>query len=127
MPGNRDIVRRVRKYHFGFVRAEKSLVAALIQGIAAEQRMLAYAPTITQARDCRHRTVNFRNFVRIVGGVVVEFIDEKIDFRSFKTGDRDIEIQFDRKLLEFEREQFSIPSGILGESIVCNDIRADLC
>ena len=65
--------------------------------------MIAYAPTVSQAGDCRHRTVNFRNFIRLIGGVFVQFADEKIDFGSFEAGDRDIKVQINRKLLQFER------------------------
>ena len=65
--------------------------------------MIADAPTVSQAGDCRHRTVNFRNFVRIVGRVFGQLIDEKIDFGSFEAGDRDIKVQINRKLLQFER------------------------
>jgi len=54
--------------------------------------MIAYAPTVPQAGDCRHRTVNRRNFVRIVGRVFGQFIDEKIDFGSLEAGDCDIKI-----------------------------------
>jgi len=50
------------------LRAEKIHVAVLAQGIAAEQKMITDAPTIARARDCRHRSVNLRNFVRLVSG-----------------------------------------------------------
>ena len=51
------------------MRAEESPVAVPVQGVAAEQNMIAYAPTITWARNGRHRTVNLRNVVSIVGSV----------------------------------------------------------
>jgi len=75
-----------------FLRAEKIHVAVLFQGIAAEQKMIADAPTITRARDCRHRTVNRRDFIRLIRGAFVQFTDEKIDFGSLEAGDRDIKI-----------------------------------
>jgi hypothetical protein len=75
-----------------FLRAEKSHVAVLFQGIAAQQKMIANAPKITRARDCRDRTVNGGNFIRLIRAVFVQFADEKIDFGSLEAGDRDIKI-----------------------------------
>jgi hypothetical protein len=60
------------------------------------------------------RTVNGRNFIRLIRAVFIQFADEEIDFGSLEAGDRDIKIWFNRKLLEFERQKCSIPSGILG-------------
>ena len=75
-----------------FLRAEKSHVAVLVQGIAAQQKMIANAPKITRARDCRDRMVNGGNFIGLIRGVFVQFADEKIDFGSLEAGDRDIKI-----------------------------------
>jgi hypothetical protein len=54
--------------------------------------MIANAPKITRARDCRDRTINGGNFIRIIRGVFVQFADEKIYFGSLEAGDCDIKI-----------------------------------
>src|SRR6185437_9289828 len=45
---------------------------------------------------------------------------------DFKAGDCNVKIQVDRKLLKFKRQQCAIPTGILSELIVGNDVGADL-
>ena len=88
--------------------------------------MIADLPKVSGARHCRSRTINLRDLICVAGAVPVQVTDEKIDFGSFKTSDGDVKVEMNRKLLEFERQECPIPSGVFGEPVVCNHIRPDL-
>lgn len=53
--------------------------------------------------------------------------DENINFGGLKAGNGDIEVRLDREFLQLERQEVTIPTGELGQPVVGNHIRPDLC
>ncbi len=87
--------------------------------------MVADTPEISHSRDCRRRTIDFGNYVFFVR-LGAQLVDQEVDFGGLKASDGDVEIQLDGELLQFEREELPVPSGVFCKFVVGNDIGADL-
>ena len=71
--------------------------------------------------------VDLRDPVGIVAGLGGAE-DQAVDLRRVETDDLDIEVELDLgERLELYRQQFLIPTGQLGQAVVGDDVRLDLC
>ena len=53
--------------------------------------------------------------------------EQQVDLRDLKSGDRNIELALDRqKVLQFDREDRSVPPGLLRQPVISNHIGPDL-
>ena len=65
MAVDRDVVRRVGEHHLGALIAHQPLVGGLLQGAAAQQKMLAELPQVAEGADRRAVALQLRHHLRL--------------------------------------------------------------
>lgn len=59
-------------------------------------------------------------------GLRIRLLENQVDFRNFEASDGHIEIIEGQQMLKFDRQNRLIPAGFFGQTVVGNDVGADL-
>ena len=122
-----DVVGWVREHHLGQFAVEQRLEGTRVPCIPAQQPMLAELPEIARDGDRRCAGVDLRDPVRIVVGLGGAE-DKAVDLRRVETDDLDIEVELDlAERPQLNRQQLVVPTGQLGQAVVGDDVRLNLC
>jgi len=94
-----------------------------VSAVSADQAMPIKKPQIPLPTDRRNAFVDCRN--RIGCGIGVCQREQGVEFTLVKTDTRQIQIRNEfKKLAQLRRQQFPIPAGLLGKTVVRDDIGA---
>ena len=89
--------------------------------------MLTELPEIARDGDRRCVGVDLRDPVRIVVGLGGAE-DKAVDLCRVETDDLDIEVELDlAERPQLNRQQFLVPTGQLGQAVIGDDVRLNLC
>jgi len=88
--------------------------------------MVANLPEVAGLRYRGAVPVGFRDFVVGVRLRAVQLANQKIDLWQFKSRERDVEVEIERQLLEFQRKQLRVPAGVLRKLVVRDHVGANL-
>ena len=95
--------------------------------LSKAERTLAELPEIARDGDRRCVGVDLRDPVGIVVGLGGAE-DKAVDLCRVETDDLDIEVELDlAERLQLYRQQFLVPTGQLGQAVVGDDVRLNLC
>ena len=96
---DRDVVWRVAEHHLGAVITHQPLVGLLLQGAAAQEKVLAELPQIADGADCRAVALQLGHYLRL--GRLGWFRRlEAVQIDRIEARDLEVEIDGQRQLLE---------------------------
>ena len=112
---DRHVVRRVGEQHVRLVGPQHVGVALGLQGVAAEQAMLAKDPKVAQAAHRRGAGVDRRQFVFLIDAAAVQ---QDVDLAHLEAADFEIDLRGKfQDLGELEGERLAVPCGIVGNAV----------
>jgi len=120
------VVGRIGEHHLGAVAIKQKRVGRGIHRIATDETVTPDPPDIAGARDGRPQGGSRHGVRRVI--VRLGTAKQEVDLGHFEAGDGNVEIEIEaRQVLQFDRQDLAIPSGLLGKPIVGEDIGAPLC
>lgn len=95
--------------------------------IRAEQPVTAEDPEVPWLGYRRHGQIKVRQAVGHICGLL-KVGDQDVDLRSLEARHLDVEVQIEHgQRLQLQGQEVLVPAGQLGQSVVGDEVSADLC
>jgi len=129
VPVDRHVVGRIGEDHRSALIAHQRCEGLPVEGVAAQDAMLAEKQQIADLADLRPRRDLGQDVGRVVllGGLVFERVYPQVDLAHLEAGHLEAEIEAEqREVLELLGQQAVVPRGDLGQPVVGDHERAGL-
>ena len=125
---NGQVVWRVRENELGFLVVQQPPVIPILEGVAAEDAVLTQEPQVAWLGDTRIKLrIGDAVFRAILLGLRrVGIFKDNVDLGNLEARQFHFKIEIDQPL-QFDGKQLPVPTGFLGELVVCEDVCALLC
>ena len=112
---DRHVIGRISEHHVDPVGAEQPAIAVGVEGVAAQQAMVAQNPKVARPSDRGDLIVDGRQLVFLVEAVAIQ---NDVDLTHLKTAEFEVDLRIEfQNIGELQGQGLAVPAGVVGDPV----------